>query len=309
MDSSMYEGVKFMQVILKRGTSLQNDNYIGPQGSLTIDTTNQTLRLHDGVTPGGYVLAKLSDVIDQSLVESIISGQLFLHATSTDHDGLYYRKAEVDALLESLNVLPPVMENVNITSGNINGQDVTLMVGADYGWNDITSPIIIRGSGNASPVLDTFRNGILGYKFAGSKLQEAWGNFHILHDYAMGTMIYPHFHWSIISNLGGTIDWGFEYTIAKGHNQATGSVFEPTGVFYKTETIEPNSAYKHMVTEPPEGQGLLSELIEPDSMVLIRVFRAGNNDTFTGDAYLFRMDLHYQVARQSTKNRKPNFFM
>lgn len=39
-----------------RGTQAQNDVYIGADGELTADMTNFTLRLHDGVTPGGHII-------------------------------------------------------------------------------------------------------------------------------------------------------------------------------------------------------------------------------------------------------------
>jgi hypothetical protein len=43
-------------VRFKRGTTAQNLAYIGPAGSLTLDTELKQLRLHDGLTPGGKVL-------------------------------------------------------------------------------------------------------------------------------------------------------------------------------------------------------------------------------------------------------------
>lgn len=41
------------EVQLAGGTSETQDAYIGPARELTVDTSNQELRLHDGVTPGG----------------------------------------------------------------------------------------------------------------------------------------------------------------------------------------------------------------------------------------------------------------
>lgn len=37
---------------LIRGTTAQNDNYIGPEGSLTYDTQRKSIRIHDGQTVG-----------------------------------------------------------------------------------------------------------------------------------------------------------------------------------------------------------------------------------------------------------------
>lgn len=42
-----------IQIQLKRGNASQNDAYTGPKGELTFDTSNRTLRSHDGTTKGG----------------------------------------------------------------------------------------------------------------------------------------------------------------------------------------------------------------------------------------------------------------
>lgn len=39
-----------------RGTTVQNDAYTGSAGELTMDTTTNELRLHDGSTAGGHVI-------------------------------------------------------------------------------------------------------------------------------------------------------------------------------------------------------------------------------------------------------------
>ena len=44
------------QVQIRRGTAAEHENFIGAIGELTMDTDNNTLRLHDGKTPGGLVL-------------------------------------------------------------------------------------------------------------------------------------------------------------------------------------------------------------------------------------------------------------
>ena len=40
----------------KRGNVTVNDTYTGANGEITVDTTNWNLRVHDGVTAGGYVI-------------------------------------------------------------------------------------------------------------------------------------------------------------------------------------------------------------------------------------------------------------
>lgn len=51
-----------MAIQFLRGTSSENDSYTGPVGSLTIDTDTWNIRLHDGETAGGTVIANASDI-------------------------------------------------------------------------------------------------------------------------------------------------------------------------------------------------------------------------------------------------------
>ena len=47
---------------IRRGTSAQNDNFTGLAGEITFDTTNKTIRVHDGETLGGTKLAKQTEI-------------------------------------------------------------------------------------------------------------------------------------------------------------------------------------------------------------------------------------------------------
>lgn len=42
------------QVQFRRGTTAENDAFTGAVGEMTIDTTTKTMRVHDGVTAGGF---------------------------------------------------------------------------------------------------------------------------------------------------------------------------------------------------------------------------------------------------------------
>lgn len=50
------------QIRLRRGTTAQNTSFTGAQGEVTMDTDLNTLRVHDGATPGGIIMAKRSDI-------------------------------------------------------------------------------------------------------------------------------------------------------------------------------------------------------------------------------------------------------
>jgi hypothetical protein len=51
-----------IQVKFRRGSAGQHGSFTGANGEITVDTTNKTLRVHDGVTVGGVRLAKYSEV-------------------------------------------------------------------------------------------------------------------------------------------------------------------------------------------------------------------------------------------------------
>lgn len=54
---------------IRRGTSAQNDNFTGLSGEITMDTTNKTVRIHDGETLGGIALARADEVASNHEVE------------------------------------------------------------------------------------------------------------------------------------------------------------------------------------------------------------------------------------------------
>ena len=49
-------------VTLRQGTAAEHAGFTGEMAEVTFDTTNNTVILHDGSTPGGIPMAKLSDV-------------------------------------------------------------------------------------------------------------------------------------------------------------------------------------------------------------------------------------------------------
>ena len=42
-------------VQIRRGTTAENNNFIGQSGELTVDTSTWSLRVHDSLTPGGHI--------------------------------------------------------------------------------------------------------------------------------------------------------------------------------------------------------------------------------------------------------------
>ena len=48
------------QLQLRKGTATEHSTFTGANGEVTVDTTNKTLRVHDGTTAGGTILATLT---------------------------------------------------------------------------------------------------------------------------------------------------------------------------------------------------------------------------------------------------------
>ena len=52
------------EIRLRRGTTTQHNSFTGAEGEVTVDTTNDTIRVHDGSLAGGHRLAKYSELFD-----------------------------------------------------------------------------------------------------------------------------------------------------------------------------------------------------------------------------------------------------
>lgn len=71
----------------RRGTAAQNANYAGSAGEVTVDTTNATLRVHDGATNGGSVMASSAYLASGNWSTNIVTtgnvGGTYFNGTST----------------------------------------------------------------------------------------------------------------------------------------------------------------------------------------------------------------------------------
>lgn len=59
---------------LRRGTTAQHASFTGLVGEVTVDTDKDTIVVHDGVTAGGYPLAKASEVASGGLDPFLLMG-------------------------------------------------------------------------------------------------------------------------------------------------------------------------------------------------------------------------------------------
>jgi len=186
------------------------------------------------------------------------------------------------------------------------GQKFDFTGGAVNGWDDITADLTSGKLPAANaPTWGTFRDGIGAYSFSASATNSIFITFHIKHDYAEGTLVYPHVHWAPNTTSTGVVRWGMEYTVAKGHQQ---EAFPASTTVYVNQTISTNSQYLHCIAEVTEASAF--DAFETDTLILMRIFRDGGDaaDTFPDAVFAFTADLHYQADKIVTPNRAPPFY-
>ena len=77
-----------IQIQFRRGSSAEHETFTGAPGEITVDTTNNTLRVHDGQTPGGTTLAKRSEIPDLTPYDYVIEWQM----PTAENNNTWYRK-------------------------------------------------------------------------------------------------------------------------------------------------------------------------------------------------------------------------
>jgi hypothetical protein len=178
-------------------------------------------------------------------------------------------------------------------------------------WKDLLGQITVRGAGANDPAFEliTGSTNMWAYSFSAGTMMQFWTAFHIGHDYAPGTVVYPHVHWfnaAAVPNTGN-VRWGFEYAVAKGHSQQAFPLTATTTVY----KLQASSAtrYMHAIGEVAIGDAIPATNLEPDSVIYLRIFRdaADVGDTCTDKVYALMADIHYQADTIGTKNKAPDF--
>jgi hypothetical protein len=106
---------------LRRGTTVQHSTFAGAEGEVTIDITKDTIVVHDGVTNGGFALARESAVANSISLTDLSGGTGLDYNSSTgvfDIDSTVATKNYVDsaattAVAAVIDAAPATLDTLN----------------------------------------------------------------------------------------------------------------------------------------------------------------------------------------------------
>lgn len=215
------------------------------------------------------------------------------------------------AIDDHADLLDALEGNLDASGGTVGdvlvyNKDDELFEPGDLYWRDMISELYTRG-GPSAPSATEFITGIYAYELVYNQTRTVFSNFHLNHDWAPGTKLYPHIHFSPNTNSTGDVVFQFSWTAAKGHGQA---VFPAVTTKTLTFTIPANSAHTHFIAELPEIDSVDGTNLEVDSLILMSISRLGADaaDTFADSVWGLTVDLHYQASKFGTPNKTPNFY-
>jgi len=141
------------QIQRRRGTTAEHSTFTGAAGEITIDSTKNTVVVHDGTTTGGYPLIKESDAVTSLSDLSVTSTAAELNIL----DGATVTTAELnvlDGITSDVNELN-ILDGATVTTAELNTLDGITATTAELNYNDITT----LGTSEASKVVTADANG------------------------------------------------------------------------------------------------------------------------------------------------------
>ena len=87
------------QLQLRRGTTSQNDSFTGAVGEITVDTSSESLRIHDGSTAGGF------EVVPSGAIMGFGGGAMIAKVTIDRLLAKFYKIPEYLGEIDSVNLM------------------------------------------------------------------------------------------------------------------------------------------------------------------------------------------------------------
>lgn len=140
------------EVKFRRGSSAANNSFTGAQGEISVDTDNDVIRVHDGVTAGGFEFARADgsnsaipiDALDDVVITSEEAGNLLTYngtnwinsdtITNTNGNFVVERTASSLAGTNSVLRLKKTRSDSTLANLGIPGTSAGSREGASLGW-------------------------------------------------------------------------------------------------------------------------------------------------------------------------------
>jgi len=187
-----------------------------------------------------------------------------------------------------------------------------------FGWRDMIGDVSPKTTAVGAATLAVLLGGIYRAWFyaAGSLCDMV---FHMPHDYAPGTDLYGHLHWTHNGTaISGSLVVNFGVSYAKGYSQASFPVEIAPVLTVNTPDITTFPQYQHRIDEiqlsssTPTATQINSSLLEVDGLIIVGLKVATiptiSGGTQTLPAFL-TLDLHYQSTNIGTKQKNLNFYI
>jgi hypothetical protein len=162
----------------------------------------------------------------------------------------------------------------------------------DTVWDDLRGPANgINPVGSPSPATPNTADGSL--TFAKGNVCAVW--FQLPHKYKHGTDLHPHIHWSKATSAAGLVNWQMKY---KWANRA--EVMPAYSVMIPGSDLVPceDTANLHAMLGFGELDGTDKTI---SSMIGLYIERVSSGDTYSGNANLYEVDIHFEIDTVGSK--------
>jgi len=197
-----------------------------------------------------------------------------------------------------------------LSYSELDGNFADLAARTALSWSQIGAEPTVREGNPNSPTLSNFRDGLYEYVYLHDALNEAYLNFDVPYDYAVGTDLLLGVHWSPGSATStGTVRFGFEFIYAWSGAPGANTTFGPSQTVYINCSQADGTAYASYVNFNDPANNFPAAMVQQNMRFLVRFFRDGTNvaDTFPDPVFVIGVDFFYQVNRFGTATKSPPF--
>ena len=179
------------------------------------------------------------------------------------------------------------------------------------GWRDLIGDVSAKSTGLTSPILHNLNGAYRGWFYSNGNRADI--SYHIPHDYALGTDLYIHVHWTYNgTSIEGPLKVSHHLSYAKGHSQAKFTDEITVNQVIETAETEPlMHRIDEILVSSNDGRLLDTNLIEPDGIIFNSFIMDSVPTIVSKDLSLpmiICVDIHYQSTDKSTPQKSPDFY-